>query len=286
MAVNVNQLTAMGSQYTYWAVNTNGYPDGTSATTIASGSNSGMGRLKSVTKFGATVPESPRNVVLGDNGVVGQFLGQPQTLPTGELTTTVFDQTFQTVANGQLIYADGDFDQSGLFPACYTYKDLFFVMNSPAQNFETAAGAVGSSGWLVTEIWNANVQAMKMPEIATNATFSWSSSLAVKPTTVNPFGVTISSSNYGYTSDIGIQYFSDYPVTYHTLIGNAAVTTVTLNETPAAATVAGVQVYINGVKKAYTTDYTVNTTTKVVTLVAAPAAAAKVIIRYKFVPAC
>lgn len=111
MPSNVNQFTAMGSQYTFWAVNTNGYPDGTSATTIANGSNSGMGRLKGVSKFGATMPESPRNVVLGDNGVVGQFLGQPQALPTGELTTSVFDQTFQTVANGQLVFADGNYDQ-------------------------------------------------------------------------------------------------------------------------------------------------------------------------------
>jgi len=104
-----------------------------------------------------------------------------------------------------------------------------------------------------------------------------------------PWGETISNVNYGLTqawkSD---PYWSPYPITYHTYVGDGgAAQTVTLDETPTAADGDAVQIWDNGSKLVYTTNYTVVTSTKVVTFVGTdPADTQFAVIKYQFTPGC
>jgi hypothetical protein len=106
---------------------------------------------------------------------------------------------------------------------------------------------------------------------------------------VHPWGATILDADYGLTQ--GWQkgpYWSPYPITYQTYIGGGgAAQTVTLSETPAAASGNALQIWDNGTALVYTTNYSVVTTTKVVTFVGTdPAAAHVAVMRYQFIPSC
>lgn len=283
MTNNVNSLVTIAPTYTYWTALSGNYPYGTTGT-IANGSSSGMGRLKGVSAVKIPMPAAPAVNVAGDNGVITQFILQPAELPNGTLSLVILDQDYAAKANGVKVYADGDWDEVGDGPACYTFADLGFVFNCPANSQDS--GSVDEAGWNVYELYKVQVQASIFSAMQTGTAVTLEDNVRCKRASASFAGRTFSVANDGATSFVVKQYWSSAPVKYHTLIGNAVATTITLDETPVAASAAAVQVWINGVKKAYTTDYTVDVTTKVVTLVAAPAAAAIVIVKYKHVATC
>jgi hypothetical protein len=283
MPINLNQFTGQGSRYEFWSIKSGVYPYGTTGT-IANGADDGMGRLKLLRDFNLAEPQATSNPIQGDNGASGSFLVSSADAYTGDQVVGAFDQTFATKATGRTIVAYDDHDISVVNQGCYTYADMAFVINSPAKSQE--AGSVGESGWDVIEFFAVTAQPLT-PARTFQTNFDYQAILTLNLTDTFLWGETLATGGFTLTEAYHTDpIWSEYPVTYHTFIGDGAATTVTLDETPAAASGAKVQYWLDGVKKTYTTDYTVVTSTKILTFVAAPGAGEVAIIRYQFVPGC
>ena len=280
---NTNQYSIFGIQYAFWSALSSGAPYGVTGT-IANGGNAGMGRLRGVQDFNITEPVAETVYVPGDNGVSTSFKVQPTELPTGTLTTGVLDQTFASKSNGTVIYADGQWDEVSGVPACYSFADICLVLNSPATAQES--GNLDESGWVVTEVYKIQNQASILAQMQSGAAVSFPNNMTLKRATSSLAGRSFSVANDGTTALAFKQYMSPYPVTYHAFVGDNSVTTVTLNETPVAASGDAVQLWQTNVKKTYTTDFSVVTSTRVLTFVSAPGTGVKNIIKYQFVPSC
>lgn len=284
MAVaNTNQYSIFGIQYTYWAALNSNYPYGVVGT-LANGSGAGMGRLRGVQDFNITEPVAETIYVPGDNGVTTSFKVQPTELPTGTLTTGVLDQTFVSKSNGTVLYIDDIYDEVTGVPACYNFADICLVLNSPATAQESSN--LDEAGWVVTEIYKIQNQASILSQMQSGAAVAFPNNMTLKRATSNLAGRAFSVVNDGTTALAFKQYMSPNPVTYHTFIGDGTATTVTLNETPAAATGSAVQLWQNGTKKTYTTHFSVSTSSRILTFVTAPTAGMICVVKYQHLAQC
>lgn len=284
--VNTNQWSSFGIQYAFWAALNGAYPYGTTGS-ISNGGNAGMGRLRGVNSVQISESEAGTVYVNGDNGVVTSFLTQPQELPKGPINLGVMDQNFAAKSNGSVVYAEGDWDILGGVPQCYTFADLCLVLNAPGNAQESAN--LDEAGYEVTMILKLQNKANLFNEMATNAARQFANNTNVKRSTKELWGRAFSAVSDGSTAFAVRQFFSPYPVTIHTFVGDNSTTTVTLNETPAAATGTAVQAWQADTKLVYGSGagkYTVDTSTKVVTFGTAPGTGVKVILPYQFIPAC
>jgi hypothetical protein len=159
------------------------------------------------------------------------------------------------------------------------------VINSHATSLEAASP--NEKGWEVRGIWRTTSE--KTDENLSGTEFTaqaQSYNLVYEHANQDLETIAVTDPNYNRTKLRGQRYWAENPKLFHTLIGNAIVTTVVLDETPAGENANKVQVSIDGVRKAYTTDYTVSAATKTVTFVAAPAADAVVVIGYEYLASC
>ena len=283
MVVNVNQVTTLAPTYTFWGALSGTYLMGTTGT-IANGAGAGMGRLKGVSEVNIPQASVSRVTPQGDNAAITTFTVQPQELPSGTINLVVLNQDFSAKANGSKVYTDGDWDEVGDGQPCYNLADLGFVFNCPAASQDS--GSIDEAGWNVYELYKVQVQSSLMAQMQTGQSPTFPNNVTTKRSSANFAGRSFSVANDNATSFIVKQYWSDYPVTYYTFIGDNSTTTFTLNELPPAANAASVQYWLAGVKKAYTTDYTVNASTGLVTAVVAPGTAVKTVVKQKFLPTC
>lgn len=281
----INELAANGIQYGYWYVRNGAYPYGTTGT-IANGASAGGGRLN-IKSVEVTEPAVERVYPAGNNGTLGvTFTNQPTELPTGNLTMEALDQTFVAKSNGLILDTWAGWDVLGFGPVCYTYSSMMFVLNSPAKSLETAT--LGEAGWLVTVLLNVENFATTMATMTTRAVQEWANALSFSRSSTLPWGTAFTNADNASTGFVGVQFSSDYPVSAHTYVADGTATTFTLDLAPIAASANAVMIVKNGAATpmAYTTDYTVNTTTKVVTLVAAGSAGDKYVVFYKHAATC
>jgi hypothetical protein len=282
----INELTAMGVQFGYWHVLNGAYPYGTTGA-IANGASAGGGRILGIKSVEITEPAVERLFPTGNNGVLGTaFTLQPNELPTGAMTMGGLDQTFVAKSNGLIIDTWAGWDVLGFGPQCYNFNQMMFVLNSPAKSVETAT--LGESGWLVSVLLKVENFAATVTTMTERAVQEWANALTFSKSSTLPWGTPFTTADNNSTAFIGCQMSSDYPVAAHTFVADGVATTFTLDLTPAAASANAVMIVKNGATTplAYTTDYTVNTTTKVVTLVAAGSAGDKYTVFYKHTVVC
>lgn len=280
---NTNVWATNGIQYLFWGALNGAYPYGTTGT-IANGASAGMARYKAVQELSITDPQSAIAYVLGDNGVATSFMQQPQELPSGDLKLGFFDQTAAAKMNGLKVVTTGQWDRSGFAPQCYNFSDVCFIANSPANAEESSNADEGC--WQVAILNKVTMQAMMIAAMTSNTPASWTNKANVKRSTKMLWGESYVAATHGSTAFAGEVFISPAPVAEHTYIGDNSTLVTTLNETPYAASGDAVKVWKDGVLLTYTTDYSVNTTTKVVTFVAAPGTGAVVVILYQFVASC
>jgi azurin len=286
MTTNIkNYAVGVTEDVRYARRSTSGIPEGTTGA-LAQGADQGMLRHKgfaSLTDTPATAESVP---ITGDGGNLGTMFSRSIDNSTGTITFNAIDQTFQGVAEDLSVYSDGDHEKIGIDDSsCAELNDLSMIINSRATSLETAS--LDEKGWEVIEYFNLTAEKTDHSTSGTEFTAQPQGyNLTFTHASLDMDGVTISNTNYNRTKLRGVRYWSENPVNRHTLIGDGVATTVTLDETPAAENGDKVKVYIDGTAKAYTTDYTVNATTKVVTFVAAPGADEEVVIAYEFIKSC
>ncbi len=283
MTANVNQFAVSAAKYFFWAVKNGNYPYGATGT-IANGSDSGMQRHKGLATLNLAFPESPREAILGDGGRLGEFLGAIIEPSGATVGFNILDQNYEAATVSTNVYADGDHDAMIISANCREFNDLCAVINIKAKSFE--AGSVGQDKWLVIELWDFQDSSNFLAELSGSsyAAVANTHTLALDETATELSGLAVNSTNYGVTQGSIKFYWSENPVTFHTHVGSAADTTLTLDYTPAANSAAKVKLWQAGVAKAYTTDYTVSGTA--FTFVAAPGNGVVSIIKYEFTDAC
>lgn len=284
---NSNEWSSNGIQYLFVAARNGRYPYGLTGT-IANGSSAGMTRLRGVDSMEIAEPDPSRAYALGDNGVVTAFLNQPQELPGGSFGLSAFNQTFAAKANGgTTIFTHNEWDIAGGFPLCFSYADLMFIANSPMNSQESTS--LDEAGFEVTMILNAQVHVKSQNAIQTATPRKFANTMNIKRATYTPWGVAFATGTHGSTAFSFLTFTSPYPVKMHTFVGDNSTTTFTLDETPTAAAVTAVMLWQAGTLKTYGAgagNYTVDTSTKVVTMGTAPGTGVVVTVVYQFVPGC
>jgi hypothetical protein len=276
-----NQFIAAGVDLGFYGVlDSTGYLNGNSLTAPAAGDAAGapMLRVRGVIGADTTVPEPEVVNVPGDNGSQGNFLFGSDESPAFTIEKSVFDQTFNALAQGTKTLAVGDITLGVLQPNSPNWPDICFILQSDAKRKGgTSDGVRGWAGYIIPV---TSVQPLGRDNFATRAAASDRLRVAANPASLLPTGGPINETAFGTDGGPIIDFTADNPVTMHRFTGDGTETVFQLAYTPVSA--AKTHVYVNGTKLAPTTDYTVSTTTREITLTAAPANSTKIVVLYEF----
>lgn len=289
MTDNLNKFNALGARsmhYSVWHATQTNYISGTNDA-LANGEDSGMGRVLGISEFAATTPAASSVPSLGDNGVLSAFMVNSTDAPSGNTVFGAFDQTFDAIAMDKTIKTEGPHDLTGSSSSCNVFVPIFIVINSPAYSQET--GSIGEAGYEVQEYLYAFAQGTSVNTTSINSPHDYTHILTFNDRGVTPWGETITNANYGRTRLWKFDpYWSTHPVFYHPYVGTGgAAQTFTLDEIPYVDSAVGLQVWEAGTKLTHTTNYSVNTTTGLVTFVGTdPAAAAMTVCKVLYTPTC
>lgn len=253
---------------------------GGSTTAPANGSGSGMLAVVGIQQVPFGLPEGEAVPVPGDDTTLGQFLFPSDALPEFIINMGANDLTQDSLLQGTLVESFGQGYIGVLQPNSPAYADVCLIVQGLAKSKD--AGSDGVSGYDIFMFPLCNIQPLdrETAEGRTAAVNRWK----VTPSIFSrkPWGVTVLDAVNGTDGAVGLHLKFDNPVTMHRFTGSGAVTTVTLDKTPVnvnkIVVVRDTQVLVP------TTDYTINTSTRVLTFLAAPAAGAKTVIFYEFTP--
>jgi hypothetical protein len=278
MVTAINLVSAAEVAATYIARKNGVYPYGITGT-LANGSDAGMQLFKGFVELALTVPEAATIALLADGGVIGTRRGQPAAPISGTQTMLLIDQNVSIQSDGRVLYTEGSQEVELGSQFDLAYNKFCAVYNQRGEDRESASP---TNIWWVTELLDFEWQRLLAGLSGTDFNARGDSySMSVSEVAKDLFGVTFTVPNYGKTKGWFRRYQSDYPVYYHTFIGDGVTTTTTLDYLPASADAEGVRYTKGGVLQTYTTNYTVSTSTGVVTYVAAPAAGTVNILRVK-----
>lgn len=274
--------TAVGAQIVTWGINNVGYCQGTNGA-LTNGSQSGMGRLIGVENINIPLAKSRAIAIPGDNGLIGTQIIAPNTATTGDLSVTVNDPVFSTAPIGMLVDTSNSKDYALLGVPCPNFKSLTIINNSPAQN--QTSGSKGVPGWSVSVYPNAMFYPRGNDSAQDGQQLTFMYDMILSTFDKYPWGEATAVVDLGATTAIRMNpFFSLAPWTIHAFVSNASATTITLNETPYAATAAYIEVWKNGTLLTITSDWTISG--KVITLGAAGSAGDKYEVWYGFIPTC
>lgn len=254
--------------------------------TVASGSSAGFRRQIGVTGFAEEVPASETRSIPGDGGVIAQYKRNSNDPITINAGLAVFDQVTVAELSDKTIYTEGAWEISQRVRQCREYKHLAFIISGRAISLES--GTKGDEGWYTIFYYNCQAE-----ELANNLQIGaeTASGMSISATEVDTtWWEEDLNTNYGqdytWASD---PIIADYPIMVHYYHGDGTSDqTFTVDYTPAAADANSAQLWEDGVKKTYTTHYTIDPSTKVVTYETAgdPADGDDNILLYEYVPDC
>ena len=250
---------------------------------LANGEDQGLLTYKGFATYTDTPANAEAQSIEADAGNIGTMFSRALENATGTIAFATFDATFQSIVEDLAVYSDDDYEKVGIDDTATVLNKIAMVINSHATSLEAAT--LDEQGWAVTEIFRGTAEKGDSSTSGTDfAAQPQSYNLVFDHATEDMDNVTITDGNYNRTKLRGQVYWSENPIIRHTFIGDASTAIVTLDETPIAETGLKVRVFVDGVKLAYTTDYTVVAATGVLTFEAGsiPGAGEVVIIQYEY----
>lgn len=273
-------------EYAWIAKKSGVYPYGITGT-IANGGDAGMARAKGFTSLVESVPAGAQNTAIGDGRIIDVYRQRPQEAPSATLGFIVFDHSIVTALSGTTVYTDGEYDISWRSQQCTSIANCVLVLNVRMKSQDS--GAVGLPGWATIIYPDVELTQEGETYSGENAdAVLYNFAVTMNHVDTTPWGELLAT-NYSQTYGFSTRpIVADYPITLHTIVGDNATVDFTVDETPTAASSNAVPVWTAGVKKTYTTDYTVVTATKTITFEAAakPGAGVVAISAYQFEPDC
>lgn len=281
MATNVNSHVSAGFETVHWGLlDSSGRFAGDTA--VANGTSAGAGVIGGVQTANIDIPEPQILDIEGSNTVVSSFLFPPTSKPQFDITHATFNLAFRAATQGTSVYTIGDWEFGMILPKDQDYVQMWLLMTQLAKSQDSGSlDSIGFSHLLL----RCQVFPRGTDGLNTGAQGSADRlAVIVDNTAQYPWGEAFTTGNQGKVQasivEVGL---TENRLSMHRFTGDGTETEVTLDYTPAAATSDKVAVWKNGTKLTYTTDYTVNTSTKVVTLVSAPTAGDAVVILYEWV---
>ena len=282
---NINEYAGSDISDTWWSTWIGSYLAGKLGSAIANGDDSGMGKLSGIANLALTIPDIPDVNLGGDAGVEGTVKGRPTATPTGVLTAEVSDQIFSAAISNLKVVAEGPDDIMIDTMVGLVFNPIMFVINKPGASRE--AGTYGQRGYNVRELFYGFVHDKDVEAIGRTVVGNISLSIAFQHIDRTPYGEQILEAKFGSCKLFGFKtYWSQYPVTYHSYLGDGSDASFVLDVTPAFEDGEALQGWEAGVGIIYATDYAVVKATKTVTFETGmgPAEGVMAVFKVKYLP--
>ncbi len=251
---------------------------------LSNGSDAGSYQMEGVKTGDMQLAEPEKTDITGDDRFLGAFVWPLSSSPSGSIEAAVYDQDLFTALARTKKRVLGGSEMHVLGGNEATPQDVCLIFQSEAKSRTSGyAGLAKKFGLIIPK---ASVSVLGPSTLNERGEINARLSVVIQSADKYPWGEALSITNEGVTGGVIIPFTSDYWVDLHAFVGDGSATTVTLDHTPAGdgtGTPARVLVWKNGTALAVTTDFTVNTATKVVTFTSAPAAGDKVEIWYEWV---
>lgn len=248
----------------YGLLDSSGNLKGNSVAGASNGTIQGMLRLEGARTIPLGIPEDEVTSVTGDNRPLVSFSFPGADLPSGILEMATRNLDFEAIAQGTSTETIGGIVKGALAPSNPAKPDVVWMFQRRSKKWQDGARGVGAWEAIVALRTNVTPLGSAITERQFDA-IRYSINLSAGDR--SPWGASFTEAVQGYTYTPIETLEADNPLHMMGGYGNASQTLFTLDYTPAAAT--KVYVYVNGIRLAYTTGYTVSG--KVITLTAAPA---------------
>lgn len=246
-----------GLRYIFFGfANASGYLQGTSPTTpAANGTIQRMQRLRGAQTFPMTLPEVERVNADGDDETLLQFTFPGVGLPSGNFGLAIHDMDFDAAIQGTLVESIGDIRAGAIAPGGQTFSNVMLLIMRESKKFD--GNVKGVTAWEAALL--PSLEISQLGSEWTSRTFTpYNYSVSLSKAARALYGATFTELLRG-TTEMAIEPFDlENPIEIYGGFGNGAATTFALDTAPVSADGSKTHVYLNGVKQAYTTNYTIS----------------------------
>lgn len=220
--------------------------------------------------------------VPGDDTSLGKIEFGPAETPSFVVNLGAFDLRRDAVLQGTAVEAVGGGGiQIGVIqPNEPEYPDVCLIIQSKSKKKDT--GADGVKAWSGYIIPLCTAQPLHRETFEGRTAANDRIRVTTQVASRKPWGVTILSADLGTTGAPLLPFTADNPIVMQRFTGDGATTTFTLRETPISS--AKTVIYRNTQLLTTPGDYSVNTSTRVITFTGAPADQAKIEVLMEFAP--
>jgi len=283
MAASKSYIAA-GVQYAQYGIyNSTGIHLGGAATLAQGAAGNGMKQLKGI-KRANPGPVEPESVpVSGDDGPLGAIDFPPGEVPEWITESGIFDLDIQAALQTTSVQQLGDVQLGAIQPNNPVYPDTAWIYQSKSKKKDS--GSDGFKAWSGIIVPIATAVPLGREEMAERTAAVDRYKITAQVASKQAWGVTIASGDLGTDGAPLIPFSAENPVTMHVFEGDGAISEFgPLDYTPVS--VGKIVIFEgNGQLLTPTTDYTVDTATKLITRVAgAMAAGTRWQVFYEFSP--
>lgn len=266
---------AAGFRYIYVGrANASGYLAGNIDGDASNGTIVPMQRVRGARTFPVEIPDRDRVPVSGDDEPLVTFTFASEELPSGVMATAVRDLEFEAKVQGTLAESIGDLTLGALAPGNQANETMMMLLQREAKKFE--GNTKGTGAWEILLVPAAEITPLGSTwEQRTFNPYNYAISISKAARAL--YGATYTEALRG-TTELALEpIFSDNPIMIEGGFGNASAVNFTLAYTPVSS--AKMHVYLNGVKQALTTNWTLSGRT--LTFLAAPGSGVHIGIMYE-----
>jgi hypothetical protein len=228
---NIAQLIAAGFARGQVAkLNSGGYPMGLTGT-LSAGSSVGLYDIQGVQNANVQIPQAEKTTVMGNNQVMAAFLWKPGDTPEWDMDCAVIDMDLAAAAENVKVR---DLDKWSIHPIAaedLVYDTMMLLLSTNAQSKDS-----GSDG---LDLWyHVLIPRVQMAYLGPAGLTMRGENLAryhciVSPTSLLPWGESMSLDNEGTTRAPILEWISEYKLSIDTIALEAATAQITLAYTPA-----------------------------------------------------
>lgn len=278
----IREYTSAGLMVVHWGYNTGGYFTGTNKTPTSSTTPNPAGTFVAAKTASLSIPEAERVNATGNNKRIRTFSFENPEETGFEFSLAAADLDFQAAIMGTKIETLGTWDLGLIRPGTTRAINITMIINTDAASEESAS--TGEAGYFVQILPLMLVRYRGASNVTERTVHDRVFSATINPFARKPWGELLTSLTNGDVLADGLEGTSPYPVFAEHIQTTTAVA-YTLTKTPGGDDTSGnVHVFLNGVKLTATSGWTLNATTRVLTLAVAPVAADKLEVWYGYIP--
>lgn len=282
MAAGPNRVIASGSKYNQiFFYDSNGRLTGSTTSAPSTGATGSPAyHIKGWKTGSPTINEPDTEVITGDDTKLGEFTYDSIDARQFTVDVAIRDLTLLSRVIGVNLETLGEIRMSAMDTIDADIVNVGLIIQGPAKKYDS--GSVGVAAWEGEMVPLATARFQGRVSYTEREGGVYRFSVAPQTADKKPWGISIQDSNVGTSGATYLPFSAENPIALHTFRGDNSTTAFTVQHVPisVAKTYAVTRIVGGGALEA--TVSTVNTSTKAVTLSAAPATNAEVHILYEF----